>query len=127
MLCADPPCRLGYAAIFLCGGPTRDTPPLPLILRSGDVIIMSGHSRTFYHGVPRIMEGTLPAHFKEQEGDDEVIRPCKRFMAGARYVGFFSVRGLGLMARCRININARQVFPVGFVPPDALRNARETE
>ncbi|KAJ9093242.1 hypothetical protein QFC19_008448 [Naganishia cerealis] len=68
----------------------------------GDVIIMSGKSRTFYHGVPRIMEGTLPNHFKQKDGDDEVMQACKRFMASAR-----------------ININARQVFPVNFIRPDS--------
>ncbi|KAJ9091867.1 hypothetical protein QFC21_007065 [Naganishia friedmannii] len=89
---------LGNAAIFLCGGETRDIPPVPIILRSGDVIVMSGRSRRFYHGVPRIMEGTLPDYFKLREGDDEVMQACKRFMRSAR-----------------ININARQVFPVDFV------------
>ncbi|KAI5449228.1 hypothetical protein NCC49_005207 [Naganishia albida] len=90
---------LGHACIFLIGGPTRDTSPLPLILRSGDAIVMSGASRTFYHGVPRVMEGTLPAYFEEDEEDTEERRAVKRFMKAAR-----------------ININARQVFPVGFVP-----------
>ncbi|KAG8893582.1 hypothetical protein FRC01_013496, partial [Tulasnella sp. 417] len=33
---------LGNAAIFLIGGTTRDTKPLAVILRSGDVVIMSG-------------------------------------------------------------------------------------
>lgn len=60
---------------------------------------MSGASRTFYHGVPRVMEGTLPAYFEEDEEDTEERRAVKRFMKAAR-----------------ININARQVFPVGFVP-----------
>jgi alkylated DNA repair protein alkB family protein 1 len=45
---------------------------------------MSGRSRSFYHGVPRIMEGTLPKYFEIDETDGEVGRACKRFMAGAR-------------------------------------------
>ncbi|KAJ9115970.1 hypothetical protein QFC22_005113 [Naganishia vaughanmartiniae] len=66
----------------------------------GDVIVMSGQSRNFYHGVPRVMEGTLPSYFQPKRGDDVVMQACKRFMGNAR-----------------ININARQVFPVNFVHP----------
>ncbi|KAJ9115967.1 hypothetical protein QFC22_005110 [Naganishia vaughanmartiniae] len=66
----------------------------------GDVIVMSGQSRNFYHGVPRVMEGTLPSHFQPKGGDDVLTQACKRFMGSAR-----------------ININARQVFPVNFVHP----------
>lgn len=43
--------RLGNAAIFLIGGTTRDIEPLPIVLRSGDVVIMSGpRCRRAYHG-----------------------------------------------------------------------------
>ena len=42
---------LGNAAIFLIGGLTRDTEPIPILLRSGDVLIMSGPAcRRAYHG-----------------------------------------------------------------------------
>ena len=33
---------------------------LPLMLRSGDVIVMGGRSRLRYHGVTRIFPGTAP-------------------------------------------------------------------
>ena len=43
--------RLGCAAIFLIGGTTRETDPVPILLRSGDVVIMSGPGcRRAYHG-----------------------------------------------------------------------------
>lgn len=43
--------RLGCAAVFLIGGNTRDVEPLALLLRSGDVVIMSGPGcRRAYHG-----------------------------------------------------------------------------
>lgn len=32
------------------GGETRDTPPTPLLLRSGDVVVLSGAARRCYHG-----------------------------------------------------------------------------
>ena len=45
---------LGRPAVFLIGGTTRDIPPTALLLRSGDVVVLSGSSRRCYHGVPRI-------------------------------------------------------------------------
>lgn len=44
------PISLGHAAIFLLGAATRDFAPTPIILRSGDVLVMSGPGRQAYHG-----------------------------------------------------------------------------
>lgn len=52
---------LGCSCVFLVGGPGRDDPVTPLLLRSGDVAILAGPSRLAYHGVPRVLPGTLPA------------------------------------------------------------------
>ncbi|KAJ2916008.1 hypothetical protein MD484_g4360, partial [Candolleomyces efflorescens] len=62
---------LGNAAVFLIGGKTRETDPVPILLRSGDVVIMSGSCRRAYHGVPRILEGTLPEHLKNTSDDGD--------------------------------------------------------
>lgn len=89
---------LGQSAVFLLGGLTRDEKAIPVILRSGDVLIMSGpRCRRAFHGVPRILEDSLPNHLKskgEVEEDWDLI---------ADYLG-----------TTRININVRQVFPPGF-------------
>ncbi|KAI9456448.1 hypothetical protein F5148DRAFT_368917 [Russula earlei] len=103
-ICATSPLvsiSLGNAAIFLIGGLTREVVPIPILLRSGDIIVMSGPAcRRAYHGVPRIFEGTLPAHLSEgTDTDDESWAPYARYMDTAR-----------------ININMRQVFPKGFDP-----------
>ena len=94
--------RLGNAAVFLIGGLTRDIEPIPLLLRSGDVIIMSGPAcRRAYHGVPRVLEGTLPDHLGPgvyDSGEDD-------WAPFAHY-----------LKTSRININVRQVFPTGFEP-----------
>ncbi|KAG9318878.1 hypothetical protein JVU11DRAFT_985 [Chiua virens] len=54
-VCATSPLvsiSIGNAAIFLIGGLTRDTEPIPIILRSGDILIMSGPAcRRAYHGL----------------------------------------------------------------------------
>ena len=53
-VCATSPLvsiSLGNAAVFLIGGQTRDVKPTPILLRSGDVVIMSGpRCRRAYHG-----------------------------------------------------------------------------
>ncbi|RDB21008.1 Alpha-ketoglutarate-dependent dioxygenase alkB [Hypsizygus marmoreus] len=99
-ICATSPLvsiSLGNAAVFLIGGLTRDTEPVPILLRSGDVVIMSGpECRRAYHGVPRILEGTLPSHLKSMDDD---WRPYEEYLRTTR-----------------INVNVRQVFPRGFKP-----------
>jgi DNA alkylation damage repair protein AlkB len=51
---------LGDAARFVIGGVTRREPTRPLMLRSGDVLVMGGPSRLRFHGVTRIVPGTAP-------------------------------------------------------------------
>jgi len=51
---------LGDAARFVVGGLKREEPTQPVMLRSGDVLIMGGPSRLRFHGVTRILPGTAP-------------------------------------------------------------------
>jgi alkylated DNA repair protein (DNA oxidative demethylase) len=51
---------LGDAARFVIGGLSRREPVRPVILRSGDVLVMGGPSRLRFHGVTRILPGTAP-------------------------------------------------------------------
>ncbi|KAJ7172566.1 hypothetical protein C8R46DRAFT_1086422 [Mycena filopes] len=99
-VCATSPLvsiSLGNAAVFLIGGSTRDTEPIPILLRSGDVVIMSGPAcRRAFHGVPRILENTLPDHLAAQP-DEPQWAPFAEYMSTTR-----------------ININVRQVFNKGF-------------
>lgn len=41
---------VGCSAVFLLGGPTRQEPPVALLVRSGDIVLMSGRARLCYHG-----------------------------------------------------------------------------
>lgn len=52
---------LGDTARFVIGGLSRKDPMHPVMLRSGDVLVMGGRSRLRYHGVTRILPGTAPA------------------------------------------------------------------
>ena len=51
---------LGDTARFVVGGLTRKEPTAPILLRSGDVVVMGGPSRLRFHGVTRILPGTAP-------------------------------------------------------------------
>ena len=51
---------LGDAARFVIGGVTRKEPTRPMMLRSGDVLVMGGPSRLRFHGVTRIQSVTAP-------------------------------------------------------------------
>jgi alkylated DNA repair protein (DNA oxidative demethylase) len=51
---------LGDTARFVVGGLSRKDPTGPLMLHSGDVVVMGGPSRLRYHGVTRILSGTAP-------------------------------------------------------------------
>ena len=51
---------IGDAARFVVGGLSRRDPTAPMMLRSGDVVVMGGPSRLRYHGVTRILSGTAP-------------------------------------------------------------------
>jgi alkylated DNA repair protein (DNA oxidative demethylase) len=49
---------LGDTALFRLGGPERKSPTRSMRLSSGDVVVLGGRSRRFYHGVDRIYPGT---------------------------------------------------------------------
>ncbi|KAH9923938.1 uncharacterized protein BXZ73DRAFT_91352 [Epithele typhae] len=101
-LCATSPLvsvSLGCAAIFLIGGHTRDEAPTPILLRSGDVVIMSGPAcRRAFHGVPRVLEETLPPHLESTSASDDWDPYASH------------------LRTTRVNVNVRQVFPKGFDP-----------
>ncbi|KIY50920.1 hypothetical protein FISHEDRAFT_38493 [Fistulina hepatica ATCC 64428] len=107
-VCATAPLvsiSLGNSAIFLIGGTTRETPPTPILLRSGDIVVMAGPAcRRAYHGVPRILDDSLPPSLAPCEDSDPDWTPYGEYMSAAR-----------------ININVRQVFPVGFNPPKEIQ------
>jgi alkylated DNA repair protein alkB family protein 1 len=97
---------LGCSAIFLIGGKVKSIKPTPILVRSGDVIIMSGASRSCYHGIPLILPfdfATNDPHYnpdrmhapfdESHEPGDDALRHVRNFLR-----------------RGRINVNARQVM-----------------
>lgn len=51
---------LGCTCIFYLAVDRYDSKPLPIILRSGDILIMGGESRFAFHGVGRVFANTTP-------------------------------------------------------------------
>ncbi len=49
---------LGDEATFHVGGTDRSAPKQRILLRSGDVVLLTGQSRLAYHGIDRIFAGT---------------------------------------------------------------------
>jgi alkylated DNA repair protein (DNA oxidative demethylase) len=49
---------LGDDATFHIAGPRRTDPKRRLVLKSGDVFVLGGSARHFYHGIDRIHPGT---------------------------------------------------------------------
>ena len=80
----------GSACVFLLGGKTREDPVVAVMLRSGDVCVLSEQARFFFHGVPRIISEENPL-LSEGEGGEQ----------------WSKVREL--MKDARVNINVRQV------------------
>lgn len=62
----------GQPAIFLIGGRERDDEVAPILLQSGDIVVMSGESRLFYHAVPRVFRDEK----KTSWNDDEEVERC---------------------------------------------------
>ncbi|KAJ7905407.1 hypothetical protein B0H14DRAFT_2660170 [Mycena olivaceomarginata] len=76
-VCATSPLvsiSLGNAAVFLIGGLTRDIEPVPILLRSGDVVIMSGpECRRAFHGP---FDEPQWAHFAEYMATTRININC---------------------------------------------------
>ncbi|KAG1081807.1 hypothetical protein G6F42_022816 [Rhizopus arrhizus] len=87
---------LGQSCIYLIGGLTRETVPVPLLLKSGDIVVMTGPCRKAFHGVPLIIENTLPDYLSNNNQYDDA--------PDWKLFGDF-------MSTSRINLNIRQVYP----------------
>lgn len=87
----------GQSAIFLIGGLKLQDPAEALLIRSGDVIVMSKGSRLRYHGVPKI----LPADFIPWKNETEEKKSADWDM-----INFY-------ISESRVNMNIRQVLRPG--------------
>jgi len=61
---------LGCACIFYIGLHRHDQTPLPVLLRSGDTIVMGKDARFAFHGVGRVFGNTCPSELLENAVSD---------------------------------------------------------
>jgi len=93
---------IGPPAIFLIGGLTKDEVPTPVLLQSGDIVVMGGASRLRFHAVPRV--------FNEEGIPAELEKTFQRSDLTAKYGEDLSRLRI-FLSSTRINVNVRQVFP----------------
>lgn len=119
-------CSFGQSAIFLIGGKSKQVKPVALLLRSGDVVIMSGSARLAYHGVPRILppsssemipcclsagcitHGLCHWHEPVNNGDHKTgksVQDCPHCLELTSHWDSFE----SYLSVSRINVNVRQV------------------
>ncbi|KAI3656094.1 hypothetical protein MP638_000630 [Amoeboaphelidium occidentale] len=89
----------GHSCVYLIGTATREDYPRGIMIRSGDILLLSGDARRAFHGVPRIIEDTLPDLFKDKSLLENLnVSDTEKEL----YIDF--------MSKSRINMNVRQVF-----------------
>lgn len=124
----------GQPAIFLIGGLSKDERPDALLLRSGDVIIMTQASRLCYHAVPRVFADCTEQRLwneKQQHPNDQSLEGpeaqtilCSSTISVATTDACHRTMGLpqqnrgrsafvDYISNSRININIRQVLNEG--------------
>eukprot|EP01038_Epipyxis_sp_PR26KG_P016249 gene16249-22128_t len=98
---------IGCSALFLIGSRDKSIKPTPILLRSGDVIIMSGESRFCYHGVAQI----FPYDFNPIDDETFVNESPSEFFSyfESNEVEASDLTIIQYLRENRININTRQV------------------
>ena len=101
----------GLPAIFLCGGPTKQTKPTAMVLRSGDILIMTETAREKYHGVPRIFEEEMIQSILDQKDNKEKKSQNQFENVNPELMNDSELTFTKMyLNNHRININVRQVF-----------------
>lgn len=102
---------LGCSAIFLMGGTTKNIKPIPVLVRSGDVVIMTEESRRCYHGVPCIFPPSFSCLVDQNKALN--IDNSESFLCpgSANYHALpkDDQRVVDFLNEARINMNVRQV------------------
>lgn len=93
----------GQSAVFLIGGLAQEDPANAILLRSGDIIVMSGDSRLRYHGIPKILPAVeRPWVYNESDNRQNCLWSLTDWKKAEMYI-----------SEARINMNVRQVLQFG--------------
>lgn len=97
----------GQSAIFLIGGLERENETLPILLNSGDILIMSAESRLCYHAVPQVFKSGCQFWNLNQDTarcehlDYDDVNECLKSDEWKPFENY--------LIDSRINVNVRQV------------------
>jgi len=97
----------GLPAVFLIGGRTKQTAPTALLIRSGDVVVMTSQSRLAYHAVPRILHPDETPRHKEPESPE--TDPTSEIREAAVTSENQERLVRSYLSTSRINMNVRQL------------------
>jgi alkylated DNA repair protein alkB homolog 1 len=101
----------GCTAVYLLGGETKDVPPIPVIIRSGDVVILSGSCRTHFHGVARVFNNTSPPELFQKQSIQDDQNIDKKEISNELPVSIEEESVFRTwISSSRLNINVRQVM-----------------
>ena len=98
---------LGNSAVFLIGGQSKTIKPIPIMLKSGDLVVMSGQARLAFHGVPKILKDlNIDQVFKYTHSDYAAASSMSSqyFVSDEEWFELNEYIGIN-----RINLNIRQV------------------
>ena len=96
---------LGCAAVFLLGGDDVATPPLPLLLRGGDAVLLCGAARRATHGLPRVMTPS------DNAPPERAAAAARDALAAVRAAGGDEAQAVAAwMQHTRINISVRDIY-----------------
>lgn len=97
----------GQSAIFLIGGTEKEQEAIPILLSSGDVLVMSGESRLCYHAVPRVFcTNQEPWNSNEEIINSEEL--CREDVESCLRSDEWKIFD-NYLKDSRINVNVRQV------------------
>eukprot|EP00924_Labyrinthula_sp_SR-Ha-C_P013008 snap_masked-scaffold_12-processed-gene-6.33-mRNA-1 protein AED:0.74 eAED:0.74 QI:0/-1/0/1/-1/1/1/0/303 len=94
---------LGCSCVFLLGGLEKENKVVPILLREGDVVVLSGMNRFAYHGVANVFPWKIKS-VKKLYG-----RQIKPYDVGLDKLETDESECKSFLIKKRVNINIRQV------------------
>lgn len=92
----------GNPGLFLIGKETRSIKPQAILIRSGDIVIMSEKTRLAYHAVPKIFKDDINNYFNYDDIEEQ------------QHINYINEKDWILFKEYiqvnRINLNIRQVY-----------------
>ena len=100
---------LGLPGVFLLGGSSRASRPKVLVLRAGDVLVLSGRARQAYHGIPVVLSKPDDQHSLDQTIVDKLEFDHAELATVAENHSDETAALKSFLNKTRINLSMRRV------------------